>query len=156
MNRVWKAKVMATDQSSQWSNCLSFPAGIWNWYSQSLYRRVCKAATKCLFSASTGPEHSAFTNTGNFNSGFILSKHQPLKPSKFMYVLYIKSPFYTWFYCFLLFWQNCNACRNNIYEVSVESIYFCLIAEWSMVLIFHSLLNPIEMLPAYYYYYYYH
>lgn len=65
---------------------LCFSAGIWNWYSWNLYRRVCKAAPKCLFSASAGPEHSALTNTGNFNNGLIwnASQHCTWLPSKFM------------------------------------------------------------------------
>lgn len=58
----------------------SFSAGVWNWYSQSLCKRVCRAASECLLSASTGPERSAFANTGDFSSTFILNagKHPAL------------------------------------------------------------------------------
>ena len=58
----------------------SFSAGVWNWRSQSLCKRVCRAASERLLSASTGPERSAFADTGDFSSTFILNagKHPAL------------------------------------------------------------------------------
>ena len=78
-NFLWKSISVLSQMcfKTQFFFCLfvffSFSAGIWNWYSQNLCERVCRAASECLLSASTGSECSAFSNTGDFSSTLILN-----------------------------------------------------------------------------------